>query len=399
MIPIFVPPLRVIEPLLCFIQQRFTVHSFEKEFAHYFGAKYAIAFPYGRVAQFGLFESLGISGKEIILPSYTCSVVAHSISMSGNKARFIDINRDTFNMNLDELELAINEETRAIVATHTFGFAQDIVRLKRIRDEAQIKFGNRIYLVQDCAHIFNGHWKSERISNSGDVAIYGLNISKQMSSIFGGMLTTDDPFIAGKVREWVNLNLENPGLVKEMRRIVYLIAARASFTRPGYSISFQLQNHSNILKRWTDSYHRDDKIHFPPDSRFKMSNIEACVGMDGISRLELHQIVRQTIANRYRTEVEFPRDWIVPNPPAGSTYSHFPISVPNRENVIYEFRKKGLELGKVIDYSIPHLESYFGKSHPDSPNSLHASRSTINLPLHESGYAKFIRILRSSDSF
>ena len=106
------------------------VECFEKAFAKKFNAVDAIAFPYGRSAQWAFFKAMGIQNAEIIMPAYTCSVVAHAVSLSGNTPQFIDINLDDYNMNLDEAEAAINENTRAIIATHTFGYPQDLDRLE-----------------------------------------------------------------------------------------------------------------------------------------------------------------------------------------------------------------------------------------------------------------------------
>ena len=101
MIPRFRPSLGIQEFLKIFSFNIGAVRKFEKEFANKFNAVDAIAFPYGRSAQWAFFNAVGLKNSEIIMPAYTCSVVAHSISLSNNIPRFIDINLDDFNMNLD----------------------------------------------------------------------------------------------------------------------------------------------------------------------------------------------------------------------------------------------------------------------------------------------------------
>ena len=112
MIPRFKPWLSWSEILSLFKSNKGAVECFEKAFAKKFNAVDAIAFPYGRSAQWAFFKAMGIQNAEIIMPAYTCSVVAHAVSLSGNTPQFIDINLDDYNMNLDEAEAAINENTR-----------------------------------------------------------------------------------------------------------------------------------------------------------------------------------------------------------------------------------------------------------------------------------------------
>ena len=78
---------------------------------------------------------------EIILPAYTCVVVANAIVHSGNIPRFVDISLDDYNMNLDLLEQNITEKTGAIIATHLFGYPLNVDLLNEIVTSAEKKFG------------------------------------------------------------------------------------------------------------------------------------------------------------------------------------------------------------------------------------------------------------------
>ena len=94
------------------------MERFEKAFAENLSSRRGRRLPYGRSAQWA-FLKVG-QDSEIIMPSYTCSVVAHAVTLSGNTPRFIDIDLEDYNINLDKAESAINKNTRAIIATHTF---------------------------------------------------------------------------------------------------------------------------------------------------------------------------------------------------------------------------------------------------------------------------------------
>ena len=98
MIPRFKPHLNQEELLAAMTPDQGAVERFEEEFARTFEAKYALAFPYGRSALWALLNALNIHDAEIILPAYTCAVVAHAIVLSGNSPRFVDINLHDYNM-------------------------------------------------------------------------------------------------------------------------------------------------------------------------------------------------------------------------------------------------------------------------------------------------------------
>ncbi|MEG3603668.1 MAG: DegT/DnrJ/EryC1/StrS family aminotransferase, partial [Verrucomicrobiota bacterium] len=139
------------------------VGKFESEFAEKFEAVDAVAFPYGRSAQWAFLKALEIENAEILMPSYTCSVVAHAVTLSGNKPKFVDIDLHDYNMNLQQAESLINERTRGIIATHTFGYPQDLERLERMVENAEKRFGHKIWLMQDCCHAFGAQWRGRTV--------------------------------------------------------------------------------------------------------------------------------------------------------------------------------------------------------------------------------------------
>jgi len=121
MIPRLKPYFGIEELRSIFKKEENAVEKFEQEFARTFNAKYALSFRYGRSGLYALLKSLNIKNKEIIMPAYTCVVVAHAIVLSGNVPRFVDISLKDYNMNLEMIEKSINKNTGAILATHLFG--------------------------------------------------------------------------------------------------------------------------------------------------------------------------------------------------------------------------------------------------------------------------------------
>jgi perosamine synthetase len=382
MIPRFKPYLGWSEFFALFRSNKGAVEKFEKEFASTFKAVDAVAFPYGRSGQWAFFKALGIENADIIMPAYTCSVVAHAVTLSGNTPHFIDINLEDYNMNLDLIPEAINENTRAIIATHTFGYPQNIDRLNGIVRDAEKKYGHKIWMIQDCCHAFGATWNGRMVGTAGDVAVFAFNISKLMTSIFGGMLTFQNQELADTVRNWRDSHYQKPSFFKGIKRRVYLLLVYIAFQEKIYGITWWLQEKTFLLNKLTKSFHLDDKIHFPPDYLDKMLNIEAAVGLEQLKKYP--EIIRQRLANAewYDKNLERKKDWNFPPIIIGATYSHYVIRVPDRKKAMQEAANKGIQLGQLIEYSIPHMNSYnVNNSEVLYKKSLQSSKETINYPL------------------
>jgi perosamine synthetase len=379
MIPRFKPRLGWAEFFALFKTNRGAVERFEKAFAKKFKAIDAVAFPYGRSAQWAFFKAVGLQNAEIIMPAYTCSVVAHAVTLSSNKPRFVDINLDDYNMNLDEAEAAINENTRAIIATHTFGYPQDLDRLEAMVKRGEEKYGHKIWLMQDCCHAFGAEWQGRMIGTSGDVAVYAFNISKMITAIFGGMLTFQDQALADKVRAWRDEHYRPAAWSKAIQRRLYLLAVYVAFNEKIYGLTCWLQEETPLLNRLTKSYHLDDRIHFPPDFRDNMLDVEAAVGLAQLQKYIAIVGMRRKNAEAYSQLLSQRENWISPPIVPGATYSHYVVRVFDRAEVVSNLRRRGVQLGELIQYSLPELPNY--KNDVSCKNSGLASFATVNLPM------------------
>lgn len=383
MIPRFKPHIDSKELISIFRRNKGAVERFEKEFAARFGAKEAVAFPYGRSALYTFFQAINLQNDEIIMPAYTCSVVAHAIALSGNIPRFVDISLFDYNMDLDLLANTVTEKTRAIVATHLFGYPQDLDVLESIVADAEAKYGHKIWLIQDCAHSFGATWKNRLVGTSGDVALYALNISKMITSIFGGILTLQDAGLAAKIREKRDSTYRISGLIKSCMRRLYFLSSMAAFNENIYGVTWWLQERTSILNKLTKSYHLDQKIHFPPNAFEKMLDVEAMVGLEQLKKYDEIVKARRETALWYDKNLNRHQDWEFPPIVEGATYSHYVVRVPNREKILNEYSKRGINLGELIQYSIPETQAYQEYSKGASfPQAKLSSLSTINFPLN-----------------
>lgn len=353
----------------------YDVNDFETAFARLMGQTHAIAFPYGRTAQLLLLESLGFRDREIILPAYSCVVVAHAIVLSGNRPVFIDSEPGGFNMDLDKAQAAITERTAAIIATSIHGYPVDLDRLEQLSAAHPT-----IVILQDCAHSFSAEWKGRPVQRAGRAAIFGLNISKLMTSIFGGMITTDDDELADKLRA-VRAKHVNGAAARGLGRALYLCAATVALAPPIFAL-VQFITKFGLLDRFV-RYYDETLIDMPADYLDQLGRAEASVGVrqcaayPGIVRHRRHiaRIYDKMLASRYPEG----------RPPVvdGATWSHYVLRVPDPERLVREAASRGIELGRIIDYCVPDMLAYqqisAGQGPFDETRRLNAS--VVNLPL------------------
>jgi len=387
MIPRLRPYLGREEILTIFKSRKYAVRRFEQAFAMQFHSIYAVAFPYGRSALWAFLNALELKEVEVVQPAYTCSVVPHATVLSGNIPVFVDNTLTDYNMDIDLFADAITPNTRVVIPTHLFGYPMDIDKVNDIVRHAEKKYGHKIWVIQDCAHSFDARFKGKTVTNAGDGAIFGLGISKQITSIFGGVFTTNDEVIAKKVREFRNRNFKKPSWKKSTLRYLYLLAVDLAFQPIIYGFVYWLQEKTPFLNRLTKAYHLDEKIHFPPDYLDQMTNIEALVGLEQLKKYAVMRSKRIEIAKKYFETIINPKDMVLPPEIDGATYSHFVIRSDARDRLLAFFASQGIQLGQLIEYSMPHHPAYktYAKDKP-FPNSFLCSNSMINLPIYTNLY-------------
>lgn len=366
------------------------VSRFERAFAQEMEQDDAVAFPYGRTALMFLLEALGISGKEIICPAYTCVVVAHAITLSGNTPVFIDSGPDC-NMDLDAAEARISAKTGAIIPTSIFGHPVDLDRLDALR----LRWPD-LPIIQDCAHSFAAQWRGRSVQTVGTAAIFGLNASKLVNSIFGGMVTTDDLELAESLRRLRDSKLVPAPWSKSLHRFLYVWALYVAFTPLIVGLVHRLTS-LGLLDAFT-KYYDEDKIDMPSDYLVQMSPIEGRVGAIQIKRQKEFIDARRRYAKAYRDGLSDLPGLAFPQVPKGTSFSHIVALVHDRERVISEAARHGVQLGWVLEYCIPLMAAY-RHCVGDWPVAQAYAQHIINLPVsgrfNEGAANKVIRVMRN----
>ena len=359
------------------------VLSFERAFANLMEQKNAILFPYGRTGLLFLLEALGISGQEIICPAYTCVVVPHAIAISKNEPVFVDSNPEDFNMNWEQVKSSTCNNTAAVIATSLFG---NPVNLDALKD--YIENNPDIIIIQDCAHSYGASWKGEKVQKVGHAAFYGSNISKIITSIFGGMITTDDSVLADRLRYLRSNRMTKSSITHDIKMRLYLLVAWLTFQDSVYGFTNKLE-HLGFLNHFLQ-YYDENKIDMPADFLADTTPTQGRIGAIQCKRYSKILTDRKNIANYYNQELKDLGDLILPPLSEGATYSHYVVLTKYRETLMNHALKQGVQLGQLIEYCVPNMPSYQGRigNRMTYPVASRLSRQTINLPISLSGSTK-----------
>ncbi|WP_299866627.1 DegT/DnrJ/EryC1/StrS family aminotransferase [uncultured Hoeflea sp.] len=351
-----------------------SVEEFERTFATLMGQSHAIAFPYGRTAQMVLMEAMELKGREIILPAYTCVVVAHAIVLSGCKPVFVDSETDGFNMDLDKAEAAITANTGAIIATSIHGYPVDLDRLDAIAARHP-----HVEIIQDCAHSFAAEWHGRPVQKHGRAAIFGLNISKLMTSIFGGMITTDDADLAERLRALRDHRLEGGG--RGVSRAFYLGAAATALAPPVFTLVKRIAD-LGLIDRFV-RYYDETLIDMPANHLVQIGRAEASVGVRQCAAYCGIIDRRRRIAAFYDQALADALPDARPPLVDGATYSHYVLRVADPEGLVSAAARRGIELGRLIDYCVPDMMAYRDMASTQGPfdQTRRLNASVVNLPV------------------
>jgi dTDP-4-amino-4,6-dideoxygalactose transaminase len=173
-----------------------SVTSFEQQFAAYHGVSESVACNSGTDALFLALRALEIGvGDEVITTPFTFVATAEVISAVGAKPVFVDIDTNTFNIDLQQIAAAITPQTKAIIPVHLFGQPVDMTALMAIAQS------HNLAVIEDCAQSTGAGWGGQKVGSIGHIGCFSFYPTKNLGACGdGGAITTNDPAIAAKVR-------------------------------------------------------------------------------------------------------------------------------------------------------------------------------------------------------
>ena len=176
------------------------VKKFEDEFAKLVNKKYAISVTSGSSALEAAISALDLKeGDEVILPTFTIISCVTPLIRLGIVPVFIDSNVDTWNMDVSQIEDKITSKTKAIMAVHIFGLPVDMDPLIKLSKE----YG--LLIIEDAAEAIGLEYKGRPCGSFGDISTFSFYPNKLITSGEGGMIVTDNEELAERCRSLRNL--------------------------------------------------------------------------------------------------------------------------------------------------------------------------------------------------
>ncbi len=201
------------------------VAAFEDAFTRHLGVRHAIPVGAGRLGLKLCLEGLGVGhGDGVMLPALTDESVPSAIRRTGAEPVYVDVDRQTHNLDPALLESAMRPHVKAIIATHIFGAPCDMAAVSAFAEK------HGLAVLEDCAHAIDASSAGRRCGTMGDAAIFSFVVTKAVNTFGGGMVATDDDALAARVRKAVNA-LPLPDPVAMARRVLAGYALNA-VTRP-----------------------------------------------------------------------------------------------------------------------------------------------------------------------
>ena len=237
------------------------VTRFESLFADYCGTKYAVATSSGTTALHLALLALGVGeGDEVIVPSFTFIATANAVTYTGAKPIFVDSEKETWNIDPKLIEAAIRPQTKAIIPVHLYGHPADMDPILKIAK------AHKLYVIEDAAEAHGAEYKGKKVGGLGDIGIFSFFGNKIITTGEGGMIVTN-----------------NPELEKQMRL---------------------LRDHgmSPTKRYW----------HSVLGYNYRLTNIQAAIGVAQIERIDSIIKAKLDIAERYRKQLKDIRGIICP---------------------------------------------------------------------------------------
>lgn len=165
--------------------------KFEDEFNNYIGAKKSVAVSSWTAAGHLTLEAFGLQrGDEVIVPTMTFPATAEIVCYFGAKPVIVDVQEDTLNISLSEIEKAITPKTKAIIPVHYAGQPCDLDEINQIAKIHNLK------VLEDAAHALPATYKGKKIGTISDATCFSFYATKTLSTGEGGMICTNDQEIS-----------------------------------------------------------------------------------------------------------------------------------------------------------------------------------------------------------
>ncbi|HOV33311.1 MAG TPA: DegT/DnrJ/EryC1/StrS family aminotransferase [Candidatus Hydrogenedens sp.] len=336
--------------------------EFEKDFAQYIGCKYARTVTNGTSALFLSMLALGVGrGTRVLTTPITWIATAAAAATLGAEVDFVDVDKDTYNMDMNQVEANLTENTKVVAPVHLYGLPCDMDTLQQLADKYSFS------IVEDACHAIGAEYKGKKTGNIGALGCFSFHEQKNMSTLGeGGMVTTSDP----------NL-FERVSLYRSHATRVYA---------PTTKYCLLDENKFPKGKRfWWQDF--DDCAY-----NFRMTDIQAGVGIIQLKKLDGHNRKRKENAEYLTQALKTIPGIITPTTPNDRTnvFHLYPIRIVpeefglTKEDLLWIMKEKyDIKLG--IHYIPLHWSTAFQKrgfKRGQFPIAEELAETLVTLPVH-----------------
>ena len=180
------------------------VKEFENETAKVFDRKYAVSVSNGSVALDVALQLLNLKkGDEVIVPSFTISSCLSAILRTGATPVFCDVDINSWNMSVDEVEKNFTPKTKAVLMVHLYGLVADASKIMKFCQE------KNILLVEDAAEAHGQVEGNKKCGSFGDISTMSFYANKHITTGEGGMILLDSEKLYNRAKQMINLDFNN----------------------------------------------------------------------------------------------------------------------------------------------------------------------------------------------
>lgn len=304
------------------------VTALEQRLKDYLGVRNIILTNNGTIALQIAYRALGINGSAITTP-FSFVATTSSLQWEGIKPIFADIDPATWNLDPNQIERHIQQDTSAIVATHVFGNPCDVERIEQIARIHNLK------VVYDGAHAFGVRHKGQSVYKWGDISTLSFHATKLFHTIEGGAIVTNDDELADRVRLLCNFGIVDTDQIE------------------GIGINA------------------------------KLNEFSAAMGMCVLDDIELILECRAEIGRRYEKRLGDHFDLQLLQPESQCNYSYFPIALDDENQLLRcrsQLNENGINPRRYFYPSLDTLEHL--QPQTPQPRSRALSRRVMCLPIY-----------------
>lgn len=316
------------------------VKELEDAICDYVGAKYAVAVSSATAGLHLAVLALGITEKdEVITSPNTFLASANCILYTGAKPVFADIESDTANIDVNEIEKHITKNTKAIIPVHFTGQSCDMEKIYALAQKYKLN------IIEDAAHAIGSEYKDIKVGSCkySDMTIFSFHPVKTITTGEGGVITTNDEMLYKKL-----LALRSHGMYKD----------------------------SNMIHTW--EYEMRDLGY-----NYRMTDIQAALGITQLQKLHQFKARRREIVDYYNTYLGLPH--LIEKEYSHACFHLYPILIDNRATFYQKAKEKGLLLQ--VHYIPIHTQPYYqklGYTIGSYPKAEMYYKKCISLPLYPS---------------